>query len=186
MMRGWVILALAVAMLAGTVPASAADPVKTAVFDGIRDRLALMKPVAAWKALRNVPVEDLEREKKVLQSSVGNAQAVRIDGSSVSAFFEAQIAAAKEIQSCWMERWTQDPSKAPQDAPDLTTEIRPKLIDLGKKILKNVARAWKESEDMPFRAEDEPDFVAAVEIECLTDDAKREIYRALVAVQPLE
>ena len=186
MMNRFAILMLVLTVAAVTAPAAKAEPLTTAVFENIRDRLALMKSVAAWKALRNRPVEDLEREQKVLQSSLGKAEAVRIDGSTAQAFFEAQIDAAKEIQSCWMDRWTRDPSKAPQTAPDLIRDIRPKLIDLGAVILKNVARAWKESEDLPFHVDDEPAFVAAVEVDCLSGAAKRQIYRALVAVQPLE
>ena len=186
MMTRFAILTFMLMVAVVTAPAAKAEPLTTAVFESIRDRLALMKSVAAWKALRNVPVEDLEREQKVLQSSVDKAGAVRIDGVTAKAFFEAQIAAAKEIQFCWMDRWARDASKAPQTAPDLIADIRPKLIDLGKSILKNVARAWKESEDLPFHTDNEPAFVAVIEVECLSDDTKREVYRALVDVRPVE
>ena len=186
MMKAITALALALAMVSGVSPALAEDPARNDVYESIRDRLALMKPVAAWKAARKVPIEDLDREKIVVQSSMRNAEAVRIDGLSAKSFFEAQIAAAKEIQSCWIDRWASGKAKAPEAVRDLVSDIRPRLIELGAQILKDVAFAFKESEDRPFAPGQESEFVAAIEIDCLSDDSKREFYRALLAVQPLE
>ena len=176
-------LVLTLTLVAGTSPTVATSSVATEVFEKIRDRLGLMQPVAAWKAKRNLPVEDIEREKIVLQSSTSKAEAAGIDGPSVKVFFEEQIAAAKEIQSCWMERWAEDTSETPQTVPDLINEIRPLLIQLGAEILKNIALALRDSKDRPFDADSEAAFIATIDIDCLSEESKRRIYRALATVR---
>ena len=176
-------LVLTLTLVAGPVPAVAASTAATEVFEKIRERLGLMRPVAAWKAKRNLPVEDIAREKIVLQSSVSKAEAAGISGPTVKVFFEEQIAAAKEIQSCWMARWARDTSETPQTVPDLVNEIRPQLIQLGAEILKNVAFALRDGKDRPFDADGEAVFASTIDIDCLSEESKRRIYRALATVR---
>ena len=185
-MKAFAVFALAVVLVSGASAAHADDPIVSDVYKSIRDRLALMKPVAAWKVLRQLPVEDVERERVVLQSSIEKAEAVRVDGATARMFFKAQIEAAKEIQSCWMDRWAKGEPKAPETAPDLVREVRPELIRLGSDILRSIARTFKEGEGPPFDPAGEPEFIASIDVDCLSEDGKREIYRALLAVQPLE
>lgn len=176
-------LAGALLLAAGTAPARATSPDTSTVYDKIRDRLGLMQAVAAWKTKHNQPVEDLAREKIVVQSSIDKAKAAGIDGPSVRVFFEEQIAAAKEIQSCWMERWSRGSRETPQSVPDLVEEIRPRLIEIGAEILKNVALALKNNQVQPFDAEGEAAYMANVEVDCLSENSRRRIYRALGEVR---
>jgi hypothetical protein len=46
-------------------------------------------------------------------------------------FFTAQIEAAKAMQLCWIARWTNGAASPPAEAPDLSSEIRPRLSEIG-------------------------------------------------------
>jgi len=99
----------------------------------INARLAYMKDVAAYKWLHQIPIEDLAREQTVIKAAqqAGLQPGLTIEFSRL--FFTAQIEAAKEIQRYWFTQWQQ--TGAPQTAPDLVTEVRPKLIKLGNQIV---------------------------------------------------
>ena len=106
-----------------------------ALFASVNARLSLMKPVAAWKLDKGVAVEDLAREKVVLDKAVASAEQLGINAASTRAFFQAQIEAAKEIQRCWIKRWQSGAAPKMTEYPDLKDEIRPDLIRLGREIL---------------------------------------------------
>lgn len=103
----------------------------------IDSRLALMKEVAAYKWHTNQPIEDVEREKTVLSAASLSGLTYNITMRSSSAFFQAQIEAAKDIQSCWMARWRAgEPPPVPQN---LVTVLRPRLLNLGEAITRALA-----------------------------------------------
>ena len=85
---------VAVAAILG-VAAAVADPLADAVFERIAERLAMMKPVAAWKRDHGVTVEDRAREAIVLESAIEQAAKAGLAVETARPFFEAQIAAAK-------------------------------------------------------------------------------------------
>ena len=109
--------------------ANTTDP----LLQAIHQRLALMQNVAAYKWLHSLPIEDSQREAIVVNAARQGALRQGIEPQSSKQFFFAQISAAKEIQEYWFEKW--EAGNAPLSAPDLTTEIRPRLIQLGDEIL---------------------------------------------------
>lgn len=124
------VLALLVgAVLALPSVASASE----ALYGRIGERLALMRDVAAYKWLHDLPVTDSEREARVLDSAAADGLRFQIEPDSTRRLFAVQIEAAKDIQRYWFERWAAGP--APDSAPDLVGELRPHLLQLGEEIL---------------------------------------------------
>ena len=105
----------------------------------IAERLELMQAVAAYKWRHQLPVEDVARERRVLEGAVSRALEKGLTTDSASRFFRAQIEAAKEIQHYWLAHWRQR-DIAPARIPDLDTETRPALLALGQQIVDAVPR----------------------------------------------
>ncbi|MDA1073886.1 MAG: gamma subclass chorismate mutase AroQ [Proteobacteria bacterium] len=104
----------------------------------VNQRLAYMSEVAAWKFNQNQPIEDLERERVVIERSIEEALQFGITVQSSERLFSLQIDAAKEIQRYWFKRWKG--SRPPEATLDLVTQIRPRLLDLGDAIVRGLAQ----------------------------------------------
>lgn len=102
----------------------------------INERLSYMKAVAAYKWLNELPIEDLEREATVIATAQRSGLDHGITVDSSETFFQAQITAAKEIQSYWYAKW--ELGEGPTAAPDLNKEVRPALLKLGHAITANL------------------------------------------------
>jgi chorismate mutase-like protein len=163
---------LALAALALPAPALA-----DAVFEGIAERLSLMKSVAAWKRASGVAIEDRAREGVVLENAVGAAAAAGLDPAMARPFFEAQIAAAKDVQNCWIGRWDANEAPPPEGAPDLKTEIRPALLELDCALLASIEAAL--ARDIAFDQARAADYAAAADVECLSAARRDAVYRRL-------
>jgi len=177
---GWALGAGLAILLALTAPALAeppADPRADAVFERIAERLSLMKSVAAWKRANGVAVEDRARETLVLENATGAAAAAGLDAATARPFFEAQIEAAKDIQRCWIGRWEAHAAAPPETAPDLKTEIRPKLLELDRALLDSIETAL--ARDIAFDQARAADFAAAADIDCLSAPRRDGVYRRL-------
>ena len=107
------------------------------VFELINERLGYMEDVALFKAENNLPVEDLVREAIVIENAVLAAESVGLSGDSIEDFFVMQINAAKAIQYRSLADWLSSPR--PQSVPDLENGIRPKLTELGDKLVAELA-----------------------------------------------
>ena len=127
----------------------------------LAQRLQLMRDVAAYKWHHTQAIEDLGREKVVLDKAQLIALRFGLTSESSRAFFEAQIEAAKVIQRAWFEQWHEQGS--PAIAPDLNRDLRPALSRLGDRIVK----AWAEQ---PISA-DETLAQALTDIDGLSDTA---------------
>ena len=167
------------ALLALLVPAAPAlaEPLADAVFEGIAGRLSLMKSVAAWKRAKGVAVEDRAREAVVLENATAAAAAAGLDPATARAFFAAQIAAAKEVQRCWIGRWEAGEAPPPESAPDLETEIRPALLALDRALLDGIAAAL--ARDIAFDEARAADFAAAADVACLPAASRDAVFRRL-------
>ena len=99
--------------------------------DLLARRLAFMPLVAAAKAQAGLPIEDLARERQVLDASVASAQRRGLPEARVRDFFALQIELAKAVQRRKREATTLD----------LGSQIRPALNDLGERIIDAVAAA---------------------------------------------
>jgi chorismate mutase-like protein len=171
-------LAALLALAALALPAPAlADPLADAVFEGIAERLSLMKSVAAWKRASGVAIEDRAREGVVLENAVGAAAAAGLDPAMARPFFEAQIAAAKDVQNCWIGRWDANEAPPPEGAPDLKTEIRPALLELDRALLASIEAAL--ARDIAFDQARAADFAAVADVECLSAARRAAVYRRL-------
>jgi cyclohexadienyl dehydratase len=99
--------------------------------DLLARRMAFIPLVAAIKAKRGLPIEDVEREHKVLEGAAANARQKGLPELPVRRFFEVQIDLSKAV-----ERRMQESS-----ALDLETQIRPALNELGARIVGALRRA---------------------------------------------
>ena len=158
-----VVLTLPLAALAG----QAANDTGESIEQLITQRLLMMKDVAAYKWLHQRPVEDLAREQVVITNAVntGLEAGIRVDSSRQ--FFGAQIHAAKLIQQCWFDRWQQ--GEAPTTSPDLTRDIRPRLIDLGNRISRALGQRRGKPRDQP----------GSISVPCLPEAAGRDLIIAV-------
>jgi hypothetical protein len=90
-----------------------------------------MPAVARWKRERGRPLDDPEREARVLARVRLAAERSGLDPLSTEHLFRAQIELAKRVQA-----------RASDAAPalDLETELRPALARLGDRIVESLAR----------------------------------------------
>ena len=175
-LSGWALGPVLAALLALSAPALA-EPFADAVFDGIAGRLSLMKSVAAWKRANGVAVEDRAREAVVLENATAAAADAGLDPATARPFFAAQIEAAKDVQRCWIGRWDADEAPPPEGAPDLTTEIRPALLELDRALLAGIEAAL--ARNVVFDEARAPDFAAAADIDCLSAARRDAVYERL-------
>ncbi len=171
------LIAFVVLIISGLSGPAMAGPETDAVFARIADRLALMKPVAAWKRARSAAVEDLAREAVVLEKATRSAADVGLVAETARPFFQAQITAAKEIQTCWIGRWDRNEAQPPDPVPDLKTEIRPKLIKIGAALLSDIKDALEAGAS--FDAAHSADFLAKVKLDCLSAEGHAAIFKEL-------
>jgi len=122
-----------------TLSAEPIDAEISTLFHLIDARLAQMQAVAAHKWKRDIAIEDLHREKKVLADTAEEAQKFGLDRESSLLFFKTQIRAAKSIQQQWFQAWSDDSEPFPDSVPDLISEVRPQLSRLGNQILAQIA-----------------------------------------------
>lgn len=120
----------------------ATPPPLSALFACLDLRLALMPAVADSKRRFNLPVTDQQQEHAVLQQVAAQAREAKLDEQKVQQLFQVQIELAKQVQRTFL----QDP-REPLIFPawarglDLTTDIRPVLLELGSRIVHELARA---------------------------------------------
>ena len=142
-----------------------------ALYRLINERLSLMEQVAAYKWINEQPIAVPERETLVISNAVRDGLQYGITTDSSSAFFSAQIVAAKIIQQCWFDRW--EAEKPPETAEDLAGVVRPKLISLGREIVSRLAKNTND-EKLFNRL-----FSKNLPVECLSDGALQKVFEAL-------
>lgn len=141
----------------------------------VGERLSLMRDVAAFKWLNDLPVTDVERESVVLEAAGEQALRAGLKPETAAAFFREQIEAAKDIQHYWFERWSE--GGAPVVAPDLGTDIRPRLLALGDAIVAALGGAT---------GHDPAAFSRAVQTEGLGSERRNRLFDALRRVEAYE
>lgn len=148
----------------------------------IEQRLSYMKDVAAYKWRNNLPVEDPEREKIVVESSIQDAEASGLNAGSSSRFFELQIRLAKDIQRDWFEHWEENGFEE-YDYADLKEEIRPQLLRLGEEIIQAVKQfePWRYGEKE--LKELEKVFVRALTARKISRRDKKALFEAVTSVR---
>lgn len=102
-------------------------------------RLDIAESVARYKFLNGLPVYDPAREDALLALLVEQGQALGIDADQARSFFLAQFTASRQVQSEKIEAWKNGAEAAPDSAPDLTAEIRPRLDSISLEIMNTLA-----------------------------------------------
>jgi chorismate mutase len=148
------------------------------VFDAINERLAYMRDVAIYKLQNNLAIENSAREAVVLASATEAASEYNLEANSVKQFFNAQIVAAKIIQTKHQQYLRQHNSR-PATA-DLNRIIRPELIRLGNKIIRLIS--IEVNNYGGFKPEQRQYFLAAINEPYLTEQDKAQLFNALVAI----
>ncbi|HYP97149.1 MAG TPA: transporter substrate-binding domain-containing protein [Polyangiaceae bacterium] len=103
----------------------------TNLADLLARRMAFMPLVAGAKAKLALPIEDLPRERVVLDSAATSARKAGLPEARAREFFALQIELSKAVQRRMSEATTLD----------LNQQIRPALNELGERILTAVVEA---------------------------------------------
>ena len=130
---------LVFALLFVSASAFAAPPTLEPLLNSIAERLTIADQVALSKWDSKKPVEDKKREQDVLASVIAQAPSYKLEPAAAEQFFSAQIEANKLVQYTHLSDW-QFQGKAPDDPrPDLVQQIRPRLDELQKRLLQQLA-----------------------------------------------
>lgn len=93
---------------ATSVQASRDEEAFESLIVAIHERLHHMAEVAQWKWTHRQPIDDPDREAEMLQRIAQRACEKNLDVAWVQAVFRDQIAASKQVQREWFERFRQN------------------------------------------------------------------------------
>lgn len=137
-----VVVALGLMMLVPVRPADGQpESPLVPLVDAAAQRLQVAEPVAASKFQLGGPIQDPEREQKVLDAVARDATNHNIDPGYVTTVFRDQIDATVAIQYTRLAQWTFDPASAPIDAPDLASS-RATIDGLNRTMVAEIADEW--------------------------------------------
>jgi chorismate mutase len=130
-------------VLAGcAAPPSAADSAKIdRVLLLIGERLSYMDDVARNKWNSGAPIEDLPREREIIDNLGKQAAGYGLDAGIAREFFRAQIEASKIIQRTRFAEWRAQNQPPFKNLPDLRDQIRPALDALTPELMQALAGA---------------------------------------------
>ncbi|WP_341868261.1 chorismate mutase, partial [Streptomyces africanus] len=117
------------------VAAHDAAPGLSPVTELLVQRLLLADKVAAAKYGTDTPIDDPEREARILDDVRARAAGLGLDADAVAAVFRDQIEANKLVQRGLYARWDAHPAERPTERPDLATEVRPALDRITTQLL---------------------------------------------------
>jgi chorismate mutase len=107
----------------------------------IEQRLGYMDDVARNKWNSGAPIEDLPREREIIDSLGKQAPEYGLDPAFARDFFRSQIEASKIIQRTRFAEWRAQKQPPFKDMPDLRDTIRPALDALTPKLMQSLAAA---------------------------------------------
>ena len=116
-------------------PPTGSDAAADALLELMRERLLVMHDVARWKWNARQPIADPKRERELLDELASRAAEHGLSPDEVRRFMRAQIEAGKLVQQADWQRWEAEGQKDFKDAPDLKTELRPKIDRLSEQLL---------------------------------------------------
>jgi chorismate mutase len=138
-----VVAALALAAATSPVPARADDLTPlVALIDAAAQRLQTADPVAAYKWVNNVPVDDPARVQQVLAAVSADANDSHVDADYVRRAFNDQINATDAIEYTRFAQWKFDPANAPTAAPGLSAS-RSTIDTLNIRMVGEIAAQWE-------------------------------------------
>jgi chorismate mutase len=136
------LLALLV-LLAGCAAQQPADSVEKIdrVLILIQQRLGYMDDVARNKWNSGAAIEDLPREREIIDGLGRQAPGYGLDAGFAREFFRAQIEASKIIQRTRFDEWRVQNQPPFKDLSDLRETIRPALDALTPELMHSLADA---------------------------------------------
>ncbi len=157
-----------------------ADTMSNGIFQLINQRLTYMQDVALFKAKNHSAVEDIPREKQVLEKALIDAEQAGLQPESIAGFFQAQMDAAKAIQYRYMADWL---STLPDsdEYRDLALEVRPKLLELGDEIIIRIGDYLKGGGT--FDNKMQKTFVRTVNVTNLSKSDKKKMFQSLQMIR---
>ena len=134
-------LALFLLSMCGCMAVNPPPPALDALLVLIDQRLAISEDVARSKWNSGAPVEDLARERDIVDNIGKQAAAHGLEPAFAKAFFEAQIEASKIVQHARLAQWRASKQSPFANVPDLQRDIRPQLDRLTTELLTALAQA---------------------------------------------
>jgi chorismate mutase len=144
----------------------------------INQRLSWMKEVAAWKAVNHLPVEDLVQEKRVLDSTLAEAQQLGLAPDTVSPFIRAQMDVAKAIQYRYRADWLSQPDQV--TPPRSLNETRTQINRISNATLRQLSSDLRTD---PQAAVKICSSVQNIQLQHLTTDDKNYLCRTLQQIK---
>ncbi len=134
-------LVAVILLLAGCALQSATQDPLDHLFNLIDRRLELADAVARSKWNSGAAVEDLAREREIVDAIGKQAPGYGLEPAAAAAFFQAQIEASKIVQNVRLTEWRAAALPPFATVPDLQRDIRPQLDKLTVELLDALARA---------------------------------------------
>jgi len=136
----------------------------------IDERLMLAPDVARYKWNHQLPIEDLPREKALVEKLGAEADALGVPRAAAEAFFRAQIQASKTLQGELFRGWeARKPERFTQEV-DLATVTRPRIDRVTEQLMRALAEDWPVLSD-PSRREDVARALRPMQAEALSAQA---------------
>ena len=141
----WLGLALVAILTAGCATTANFTAVDTAAVDRllglIKDRLDVAPEVARTKWNTKSPIDDLVRDKQIIDGVATAATEYGLDPQVASTFFTAQIEASKVVQHALHAEWTVQRQPPFAKVADLGKDIRPVLDQLTPAMMRALPEA---------------------------------------------
>ena len=135
----------AVVVFASACATTQLRPVDTATVDHLLDlvkaRLDVAPDVARTKWNTKAPIEDLARERHVIDGVANQASDFGLGHDLAESFFRGQIEASKVIQRALHAEWTASRQGPFTTVVDLERDVRPRLDRLTPEMLGALAKA---------------------------------------------
>jgi chorismate mutase len=141
----WLGVALVALLASGCATSTRFTATDTAAVDRllglIRERLALAPEVARVKWNTHAPIEDVSRERVIIDGVARRGAEYGLDAAVAGGFFQAQIEASKTVQMALHAAWRASMQPPFAGVRDLDQDIRPMLDRLTPMMLRALADA---------------------------------------------
>lgn len=143
--KWWLGLALVAILASGCATTASFTAADTATVDRllglIKERLDVAPDVARTKWNSKAPIEDLPREKQIIDGVAKGATEYGLDPQVAGTFFTGQIEASKVVQNALHAEWTARWQPPFAKVADLGKDIRPVLDRLTPAMMRALAAA---------------------------------------------
>ncbi|ATW32995.1 gamma subclass chorismate mutase AroQ [Candidatus Williamhamiltonella defendens] len=148
------------------------------IFLLINQRLYYMEDIAAYKAEKQLAIEDVEQEKRILRNAMLLAEQKGITPNSIGPFFSALIHAAKLIQCRYQSDWQK--KSITKKHPQNLAQMRYKLIQLNASLIERLYQALIAGQK--FDKTTSGSMIKMIHHPQLSETYKRKIVTALQAI----